>query len=306
MPEKLTWIKLNPYVSVSCQPNSPNGRAVVKDDDVSPSIILLFGWMGARFYHVTEYADALHELFPSSTIVIIGSWAEFVWRSQSHLNASLIPVVELLQTEKNQGSRFRGALVHIISNGGGWQFMTLRKILTKFQPSTPAPGRAPTALILDSVPDDKGLKSSLRAVSPVNPILRVLVFPFLLALYVSIYIYNRLTGRPPLFAELRTALLQPDILPAVVSGAAPRLYVYSQSDPLVFAARVEQHIAGAAQLGLDVAVEEFEGTGHAAHMHSDPERYWSAVHSMWMGAVKSAGFSVPPPRVVVKKATLLS
>jgi hypothetical protein len=40
MPEKLTWIKLNPYVSVSCQPNTPNGRIVVKDhDDVSPSCV---------------------------------------------------------------------------------------------------------------------------------------------------------------------------------------------------------------------------------------------------------------------------
>jgi hypothetical protein len=40
MPEKLTWIQLNPYVSVSCQPNTPDGRIVVKnDDDVSPSCV---------------------------------------------------------------------------------------------------------------------------------------------------------------------------------------------------------------------------------------------------------------------------
>jgi len=167
--------------------------------------------------------------------------------------------------------------------------MTLRNILSQLQLSSPSPGRAPTALVLDSVPDDKGLKSSLRAVSPTNPILRVLVFPFLVCLYVSIYIYNRFTGRRPLFAELREALLQPDILPSISSGAAPRLYVYSQSDTLVLAERVEQHIAAAAQLRLDVAVEEFEGTTHAAHMHSDPKRYWSAVHSMWIGAVSRLG-----------------
>jgi hypothetical protein len=39
MPEKLTWIKLNPYVSVSCQPNTANGRIVVKNDDVSPRCV---------------------------------------------------------------------------------------------------------------------------------------------------------------------------------------------------------------------------------------------------------------------------
>jgi alpha-beta hydrolase superfamily lysophospholipase len=82
-------------------------------------------------------------------------------------------------------------------------------------------------------------------------------------------------------------------LPSIVTGAAPRLYVYSQSDPLVLATRVEQHIATAAQLGLDVAIEEFEGTGHAAHMHSDPERYWTAVHSMWMGAVARLSTDLP-------------
>ena len=169
--------------------------------------------------------------------------------------------------------------------------MTLRKILTNFQlsESSPAPGRAPTALILDSVPDDKGLKSSLRAISPMNPILRVLAFPFIICLFAAIYIYNRSKGRPPLFDELRAALLQPEILPSVVAGPSPRLYVYSQEDPLVAASRVEQHIAAAAQLGLDVAVEEFEGTGHAVHMHSDPERYWNAVHNMWMGEVARRG-----------------
>jgi len=202
---------------------------------------------------------------------------------------AMIPVVELLQSEKNHGARFRGALVHIISNGGGWQFMTLRNILSILQLSNPALGRAPTALVLDSVPDDKGLKSSLRAVSPANPILRVLVFPFLICIYVSIYIHNRYIGRKPLFVELRAALLQPEILPSIAPGAAPRLYVYSQSDTLVLAERVQQHIAAALQLGLEVAVEEFSDTGHAAHMHSDPQRYWSAVHGMWMGAVARLG-----------------
>lgn len=167
--------------------------------------------------------------------------------------------------------------------------MTLRKMLLKVQPSDSAPERAPTALILDSVPDDKGLKSSLRAVSPTNPVLRILVFPFLIGLYIAIYIYNRFMGRAPLFVELRAALLQPEILPSVAAGPAPRLYVYSQSDPLVLSSRVEQHISAAAQLGLDVAVEEFRGTGHAVHMQSDPERYWNAVHSMWMGAVARYG-----------------
>jgi len=167
--------------------------------------------------------------------------------------------------------------------------MTLRNILSKLQPPILPPRRAPTALVLDSVPDDKGLRSSLRAVSPTNPVLRLFVFPFLICLYVAIYIHNRYEGRPPLFAELRAALLQPEILPSIVSGAAPRLYVYSQSDALVHAERVEQHISAAAQLGLNVAVEEFEGSGHAAHMHSDPNRYWGAVQTMWTGAVAHRG-----------------
>ncbi|KAH9963511.1 hypothetical protein BC827DRAFT_114939 [Russula dissimulans] len=79
----------------------------------------------------------------------------------------------------------------------------------------------------------------------------------------------------PRLAELREALLQPDILPSIGSGAAPRLHVYSQRDTLVLAEHVEQHITAAAQLRLDVTVEEFEGTGHATHhdMHSDPKRY---------------------------------
>jgi len=58
MPEKLTWIKLNPYVSVSCQPNTPNGRIVVKDDDVSPSCVLL----PLRSYVFPNFSMTQHHL----------------------------------------------------------------------------------------------------------------------------------------------------------------------------------------------------------------------------------------------------
>ena len=155
----------------------------------------------------------------------------------------MVPVVELLQHERPQCSlpwcsctrhfqRFvscsqlsQRRYSHTLPLGGGWQFMTLRNILSKLQPPIPALGRTPTALVLDSVPDDMGLRSSLRAVPPTNPIHRLLVFPSLICLYVAIYIYSRYQGPRPLFAELCAALLQLEILPSIISGASPRLYV---------------------------------------------------------------------------------
>jgi len=43
----------------------------------------------------------------------------------------MIPVVELLQNEKNHGDRFRGALVHIISNGP-WLIPTFVVVVTSY------------------------------------------------------------------------------------------------------------------------------------------------------------------------------
>jgi len=201
----------------------------------------------------------------------------------------MIPVVELLQNEKNHGDRFSGALVHIISSGGGWQFMPSEVYSPSFGFRVLHQGEH--RRLLFSIPC---LMTRVSNPPSAQFPRRIPSFVCSSCTPLCVYLhYNRYTGRRPLFAELREAVLQPDIPPSISSGAAPRLYVYSQSNTLVLAERVEKHIAAAAQLRLDVAVEEFEGTGHAAYMNSDPKRYWSAVHSVWVGAVVRLG---PVPR----------
>jgi hypothetical protein len=57
-------------------------------------------------------------------------------RSYSHIycqNTVMIPVVELLQAERDHSSRFRGVLVHIISNGS-WLIPALAVAIFTYTP----------------------------------------------------------------------------------------------------------------------------------------------------------------------------
>jgi hypothetical protein len=63
----------------------------------------------------------------------------------------------------------------------------------------------------------------------------------------------------------------------------PRLYLYSTSDTLVFPSDVEGHGKEAADKGVQVYKERFEGTPHVGHARdpTNAARYWKAVDTLW-------------------------
>lgn len=85
---------------------------------------------------------------------------------------------------------------------------------------------------------------------------------------------SSITRRPSTLTLLSSYLTT--ALPTV-----PRLYLFSKADHLIPSADVLEHAAAARHQGVDVTVEEFEGTMHVAHVRKEPERYWGAVKSLW-------------------------
>ncbi|THH07859.1 hypothetical protein EW146_g9181 [Bondarzewia mesenterica] len=252
--------------------------------------------LDARLPHLQKYVDGLGSAYPSSTIVLIRSSSSFYRTCQRQLESTVEPVVDIIRKEKSRGSQFRGILVHVLSNGGGFQLVILRKILAKSTASDNADtSAAPTALILDSTPGDNGLASAISSMAPKNRALRLLAISIISLLYAVFSVINNVAGNPPIFKELRDILNSPNLLPSITNSkdpkATPRLYIYSESDRMTVAPKVAAHIEDAVSKGFDVTVEKFTNSAHVAHARSDPERYWGAVHRLWIKAASSAGVS---------------
>lgn len=86
--------------------------------------------------YVKKYVDALQTLFPTSTIVLVRAYTVWYFTPNRWLvgHPSLVsgnpcsaidyqeegvaPVVDIIRREMSSGAKFRGVLVHVLSNGG--------------------------------------------------------------------------------------------------------------------------------------------------------------------------------------------
>jgi len=282
MSRKLPLTPLNSHVLLG----KPEEGAAGSASPSSPSLILLFGYMDARPAHLQKYVDNLHTEFPTATLVLIKSFSDFFWSTNNHLESVLMPVVDVLKSHAATED-YSGILVHILSNGGGFNYMTFHRLLEKLAIQGPLMSEAtPSALILDSTPGDNGLASSISFASPSNPIFRLLAIPPVAFLYGIFYAINTIRGNTPIFDQLRATLFSPDVLPTILDSkgdvkTTPRMYIYSKVDKIAEPAKIKAHLEEAERKGFDVRVEIYETTGHVGHARKDPERYWGAVRGLW-------------------------
>ncbi|KZT02020.1 uncharacterized protein LAESUDRAFT_730733 [Laetiporus sulphureus 93-53] len=265
-------------------------------DPTHPSLILLFGWTDAQLPHLQKYVDPLMSMFPAATLVLIQATTSWYFTSEKRLEATLAPVVDILKGEVAKGSHFGGILVHVFSNGGSLQLVTLRKALARTPTAIGHDAQnihSTTALVLDSTPAEKGLSSAIKSWGPPNPILHIMAIPPIALLYAAFNAVNTfICGNPPVFEEMRTTLNSVDLLPSITNPtdpkATPRLYICSDADKVTPQEEVLTHYEEALTKGFDVTVEKFAGSPHVAHARSDPERYWNAIRRLWAKAVTSS------------------
>ncbi|KAH9834519.1 uncharacterized protein C8Q71DRAFT_859509 [Rhodofomes roseus] len=286
--------KLNQCVSVLEPPPS------VTSDPLHPSVVLLFGWLEAAPSYLQKYVDRLHDQFPTSTIVLVRAYTSWYFTSYPRLEKELSPAVDVVKRESNNGKKFRGVLIHVLSNGGSLQLLVFRQALMK---SSGAGDRGaaysptPVALILDSTPALRELASAIQSWAPRNPVLRYLAIPGISALYGGFYLANALVGNPPLFPTMRDQLNTLNLLPSITNPndpkATPRLYIYSNTDRVTPASEVEAHYEAAVAAGLNAKLERFTKSAHVSHSRADPERYWGAVTALWKEALQTCGVDTP-------------
>ncbi|KAJ7045943.1 hypothetical protein C8F04DRAFT_939792, partial [Mycena alexandri] len=230
---------------------------------------------------LSKYAVKHRLRWPSSDIFIVQSHPGFIFAPQEKRVCILVPLVDYLVSTiyRQRGSVPGGMLLHVISNGGAFQLVTLAQLLESVLPSerlTTNHGTSiPLAAIFDSTPGISEYASLLATVTAnvKSPALKTMLTPAVMLIFAL--------GRPNLFVLLHTRLDTQGLLP-LADGYAPRLYIYSEDDQMIPFTAVEKHIEGLkANPSFDVTVEKFSGSQHVQHERHDRERYWNAVYTLW-------------------------
>ncbi|KAF7308119.1 hypothetical protein HMN09_00659400 [Mycena chlorophos] len=292
MAQNLELTELNSSVFVG---NSDAGPAFGDD---SPSLVLLFGYLDAKTADLQPYVDGLHTAFPTAEIVLVKSFSDFFYTSNKTLEARLAPVVDILKAHTETNTTSGGILVHILANGGGFTYMTLHNLLSTHLLEEPIPvptsHKPPTALILDSAPGHDGPSSARAFLAPATGVKHIVAAPLISVGYGAFSLANAALGHKDVFAELRTTLLSPALLPGFVTvdlhpelgpKTTPRLYLYSNADEIVDPAWIAKHAEEARERGFNVRVDVFEDAPHVGSAGRYPERYWASVKGFWTKTV---------------------
>ncbi|KAF5379668.1 hypothetical protein D9615_005754 [Tricholomella constricta] len=290
------------YLSPASQANVSSPPSVGDHENPPPTLILIFGWMGAKLPHLLKYTKVYDELYPNATKLLIRCHPSFFWTRESTRRAQLAPVVDTLQalghlppstktnTDSSQIKLIQPRLlIHAFSNGGCSRLTCLSRLLKAQFPDWNLIQPSTCTLVFDSCPGLGDIQYSQRAFGSLgrNWLLKRLVNTVITCLFVYSAITSRLFGWKNAIELLQIALHNPRLLPWMYKST-PRLYLYSRADEVVPFHEIERHIKDAENAGLDVHSQVFEGTPHVSHARIEPERYWATVTSVWRGADSGA------------------
>ncbi|CAK5281281.1 unnamed protein product [Mycena citricolor] len=275
----LVFEKLGPDVNISYSTSPAHGAN-------DPRVVVLFGWMDAPHRLLEKYAAKHRKRWPAADIITVQSHPSFIWSSEQKRDDTLAPIADFLLSTVYHSSQDvkRGMLMHVISNGGAFQFITLSRLMARKLASSDSRRTVRTATIFDSTPGASEYTSLIATLTTdiKSPAVKAVATVPLTMAYTVMLARRLLLGQANLFSDLHASLLRPELFPCAASHA-PRLYIYSSEDRMVPFTSVEEHLVKLQSAGIcaDVSVERFSGSQHVQHERLDPARYWSAVERMW-------------------------
>ncbi|GAM40587.1 indole-diterpene biosynthesis protein [Talaromyces pinophilus] len=296
---------LAPFIRLAPSIYSVEPRIQPKDDEKTPSIIILPFWMNAPPRAAVKYVVKYAELVPSARIIfLLTNTGDFYSSRASHV-LRLKPVVDILvacqdhNAETSESGNDSSVYIHLFSNGG---VFATAQLLQAYKIATGKPLRV-SSMVIDSAPGKPTPSLAIKAFSyglPQTIVLRQLSYALLSTMIWSTYLTRKSLGlmwrlfwtRPdknhdtvvygddPL-AYTRKTILDPEFIVARTQQERIKsCYIYSDADELVPWKDVEEHAALAStstHANRVVELEKFTGTPHVGHMRADPERYWEIV-----------------------------
>lgn len=256
------------------------------------SLVTLCTWVAASPRHIAKYTDVYRSLFPTASILVLqSSLADMVYRTdgaqQTRLARARDVILSRATTEGQQrsanaheaGGNDKGSvLLHAFSNGGAQCAGQLAVALPPQQRQCVFRG-----LVLDSCPGRGTYMRSANAIIlslPKASVARVIGTIIVHLVLVVLFFFDRVAG----FENVITCARRRLNSQVLFDRAAPRLYLYSKADEMVWYEDVQEHAAQARENGYESVNEvSFEGSGHCAHATIDGEKYWDAVRSLVEG-----------------------
>ncbi|KAJ7690481.1 hypothetical protein B0H17DRAFT_1134291 [Mycena rosella] len=237
-----------------------------KDRPADPQLILVFGWPAAQVIIQSDMVSGM-----------LGSRETNIHRQ--------LPILKRLAHLGLLGETPLRLLIHVFSGGGAGQFLWLALALED-RPSMRAHTQPLTCLIIDSAPAFHHADMQRVLTFSLTGFKRLVAVAVAASLHVGLKMGSIISGRPLIHEFIREGLSNPKIFPWMDS-ATPRLYLYSDADQLSLIRDVKAHIEAAKQKGLNVQEVYFPGSPHVQHSRTYPDRYWSAVHSIWDDTFRS-------------------
>ncbi|KAI9068373.1 DUF829-domain-containing protein [Trametes sanguinea] len=250
--------------------------------DNSPTLILIFGWLGAKKPTLQKYSDAYRGLYPSSAQLVVNADTLRFWKLPSVRDRAMEPVVNkvaeyLSITKEGHAPRI---LLHVMSNGGVCSLVDLASAMRRR--GLQAPAGTKCAIVFDSAPAPVTFSIMNRAFTAAirSTLKKYLAMAILSTVYLCTRLIQILFRRPKAMDYEMAALNDPAFLPWT-SKRTPRLYLYSSGDTIVPAPGVEQHMNQARSVGFPVHSAHFGKSAHVSHARNDPEKYWNSIKSFW-------------------------
>ena len=258
-------------------PPEPKELQNILTKEHSVSLIILCTWMGAAPRHIARYSSGYLRLFPSSSILVIEtSLADMTYRSQSTLQRTLTPALEVIDRHL---SRCSGRTVlHAFSNGGAQTATHLADLLHR--------NDAFDILILDSCPGVRDAREMARACTialPEKYYVKEIATGFMY-LWSIIYLHTLdVLGIEDAVSSSRRGLVDPEMF----GEGVPRLYLCSKEDRIVGFEAVRGHVREARRRGYrDVELVVFEVGAHCGLLREDSGRYWREIRVLVEGGGK--------------------
>jgi hypothetical protein len=260
-------------------------RCPLSDEVATPSLVLLCSWTEAPLGHVEKYTKVYQRLFPFTRIMVITtSVKDLCFRTSSQESERLRPAVEQIRSYQqfDPAGRPGAILMHVFSEGGSHKACELAEAY--FRATTTQLPVA--ALCLDSTPGRPRYLRLCKAINntlPLTPLLRH-TGPLLSAALVGCVWIFYCTVKD--FDDNVITRTRERILDRTYWNlSAPRCYLYSRADALVFWRDVEDHILQSTSQNIPVKAVPFVDTGHVRHSVSEGEMYWNAVLETWRRAM---------------------
>ncbi|KAI0007277.1 DUF829-domain-containing protein [Xylariaceae sp. FL0662B] len=254
-----------------------------------PTTVLIYGWGDGAPKHVAKYADGYHKLFPAARILVVIS--PTIGALQDNVEQrikSMLPIIDTVFPTSGDGTT-ENVILHIMSNTGG---IYAGATLCAYQQRHGADKTLPHHLcVSDSTPGSLVFSTEAwrwsRAVAMGTA--KWFPWPFTVThrlwwvVMYAVHFIEKAIGREPSGEHAMRVFLDN----ATASTRAPRIYMYSKEDDLIWWEDLEAQAAIAKSKGYTTELVRFEGSPHVGHMRMHPDRYWGAIEKWWKVSMAS-------------------